>query len=112
MERCCGPSDGEMSKFYTAKKEKLAKLSLEGYRCIAAKRRSEVMLFSRYRKVLNKRFPGITTALTSLEGDFALDGEVVALDSQGRSLFQMLQAIPWQSLPIYFFHAARTCGLG
>jgi bifunctional non-homologous end joining protein LigD len=107
-----GPSDGQMSKCYTATEEKLAKLSLEGYRCIAAKRRSEVMLFSRYRKVLNKRFPGITTALTSLEGDFALDGELVALDSQGRSLFQMLQAIPSQSLPIYFFHAARTCGLG
>jgi hypothetical protein len=33
-----GPSDGQMSKFYTATKEKLAKLSLEGYRCEAQKR--------------------------------------------------------------------------
>jgi len=33
-------------------------IKFDGYRCIAAKRGREVMLFSRHRKVLNKRFPG------------------------------------------------------
>jgi bifunctional non-homologous end joining protein LigD len=41
--------------------------------------------------------------LGSLKGDFALDGELVALDSQGRASFQLLQNSLSQSLPIYFF---------
>jgi hypothetical protein len=57
--------------------------------CIAAKRGTEVTLFSRREKVLNKRFPGVATALASFEGDFILDGELVALDSQGRPSFQL-----------------------
>ena len=48
-------------------------------------------LFSRNQKVLNKRFPGVVDALASLEGDFVLDGELVALDPQGRPSFQVLQ---------------------
>jgi ATP-dependent DNA ligase len=34
--------------------------------------------------VLNKRFPKVVEALSSLGGDFVLDGELVALDSHGR----------------------------
>ena len=41
------------------------------------------MLFSRNQKVLNKRLPGVVEALASLEGDFVLDGELVALDPKG-----------------------------
>ena len=33
----------------------------------------------------------IVDALASLDGDFVLDGELVALDSQGRPSFQVLQ---------------------
>jgi hypothetical protein len=38
----------------------------------------------------------------------------VAANNSGsyRQRLKMLQAIPSQSLPIYFFHAARMCGLG
>ena len=61
------------------------------------------MLFSRHRNVLNKRFPGVMDALASLDGDFALDGELVALDSQGRPSFQLLQHSLSQSRPIYFY---------
>jgi bifunctional non-homologous end joining protein LigD len=78
-------------------------IKLDGYRCIAVKRGREITLFSRHEKVLNKRFPGVATALASFEGDFILDGELVALDSQGRPSFQMLQDTPSQSLPIYFY---------
>jgi bifunctional non-homologous end joining protein LigD len=62
-------------------------VKLDGYRCIAVKRRREVTLFSRHKKVLNKRFPSVVEALALLEGDFVLDGASVALDSQGKPSF-------------------------
>ena len=65
-------------------------IKFDGYRCIAVKRGREVTLFSRHEKVLNRRFPE-SWRLASLEGDFVLDGELVALDSQGRPSFQLLQ---------------------
>ena len=52
-------------------------IKFDGYRCIAVKRGSEVTLFSRNEKVLNKRFPKVVDALASLGGDFVLDGELV-----------------------------------
>jgi len=56
-------------------------IKFDGYRCIAVKRAREVTLFSRHEKVLSKRFPTVVKALTSFEGDFVLEGELVALDS-------------------------------
>jgi bifunctional non-homologous end joining protein LigD len=60
-------------------------------------------LFSRNKKVLNKRFPKVVQALASLGGDFVLDGELVALDSQGRPSFQFLQNNLSRTLPVYFY---------
>jgi bifunctional non-homologous end joining protein LigD len=67
------------------------------------KRGREVTLFSRHKKVLNKRFPGVVDALASLDGDFVLDGELVALDSQGRPSFQILQNNLSRDLLVYFY---------
>ena len=53
-------------------------IKFDGYRCVAVKRAREVTLFSRHKKVLNRRFPGVVQAIASLEGDFVLDGELVA----------------------------------
>jgi bifunctional non-homologous end joining protein LigD len=78
-------------------------IKFDGYRCIAVKRGSEVHLFSRHKKVLNKRFPMVVEALTQLDGDFVLDGELVALDSQGRPSFQVLQNNLSRVLPVYFY---------
>jgi DNA ligase D-like protein (predicted ligase) len=78
-------------------------IKLDGYRCIAVKRGREVTVFSRHEKVLNKRFPKVVEALASLGDDFVLDGELVALDSQGRPSFQLLQNSLSQSLPTYFY---------
>jgi ATP-dependent DNA ligase len=64
---------------------------------------AEVTLFSRHENVLNKRFPRIVDALGSLEGDFVLNGELVALDSQGRPSFQILQDSLSQTLPTYCY---------
>jgi DNA ligase D-like protein (predicted ligase) len=78
-------------------------IKFDGYRCIVVKRGREVTLFSRHEKVLNRRFPGVVDALSSLDGDFVLDGELVALDSHGKPSFQLLQNSLSQELPIYFY---------
>jgi bifunctional non-homologous end joining protein LigD len=66
-------------------------IKFDGWRCIAVKRGREVTLFSRHRKVLNRHFSSVIAALVSFGGDFVLDGELVALDSQGKPSFQLLQ---------------------
>jgi bifunctional non-homologous end joining protein LigD len=78
-------------------------IKFDGYRCIAVKRGRGVTLFSRNKKVLNTRFPSVVEALASCEGDFVLDGELVALDSQGRPSFQLLQNSISEELPIYCY---------
>ena len=78
-------------------------IKFDGYRCVAVKRGSKVTLFSRHKKVLTRRFPGVVEAFASLEGDFVLDGELVALDSQGRPSFQLMQNSPSQSIMIYCY---------
>ena len=54
-------------------------IKFDGYRCIVVKRGREVTLFSRHKKVFNRRFSSVVQALASLKGDFVLDGELVAL---------------------------------
>ena len=78
-------------------------IKFDGYRCIAVKCGRDVTLFSRHKKVLNSRFPGVVQALASLEGDFVLDGELVALDSQRRPSFQILQNTVSHERPTYFY---------
>jgi DNA ligase D-like protein (predicted ligase) len=78
-------------------------IKFDGYRCIAVKRVREVTLLSRNEKVLNERFPRVVEALASLNGGFVLDGELVALDSQGRPSFQLMQNSLSRALPIYFY---------
>ena len=78
-------------------------IKFDGYRCIAVKRAGELTLFSRHQKVLNTRFPRIADALALLESDFVLDGELVALDAQGRPSFQVLQNNLSRLLPTYFY---------
>jgi bifunctional non-homologous end joining protein LigD len=78
-------------------------LELDGYRCIAVKHGNEIMLFSRHQKVLIRRFSGVVETFGSLKGDFVLDGELVALDPQGRPSFRLLQGATTTSIPIYFY---------
>ena len=51
-------------------------IKFDGYRRIAVKRGREVTLFSRHKKVLNRRFSSVVEALASLGGDFVLDGDL------------------------------------
>ena len=67
-------------------------LKFDGFRAIAIKD-GNVELLSRNAKDLTHKFPEIAEAIAALAADRAvLDGEIVALDQEGRSSFQLLQA--------------------
>jgi len=78
-------------------------IKFDGYRCIAVKDRNETTLFSRNKNTLNPRFPNVVAALSAIGGDFVLDGEIVALDEQGRPSFQLLQSNVTRSLDVFFY---------
>lgn len=78
-------------------------IKFDGYRCVAVKNGNEITLYSRNEKKLNERFPNVVEALAKLPGDFTLDGEIVALDEQGRPSFQLLQNSVGRRFPVYFY---------
>ena len=84
----------------------LYELKFDGIRALALKSKSEVKLISRNGNDLNRRFPEIQAALSQLRAnECAIDGEVVALDDEGRSSFQLLQAreSDGEKTPIHFY---------
>lgn len=72
--------------------EWLHELKFDGYRLLCHVQRGHVRLWTRNQKDWTDKFPGIVKALKALRVQSAiLDAEVVAMDSSGRSSFQMLQ---------------------
>ncbi|HEY3581786.1 MAG TPA: hypothetical protein VGK82_14630, partial [Pyrinomonadaceae bacterium] len=72
--------------------EWLHELKFDGYRLLCHLQRGHVRLWTRNRKDWTDKFPNVVKALQSLKVQSAiLDAEVVAMDSSGRSSFQMLQ---------------------
>jgi len=63
----------------------------DGYRAIAEIRDGAVSLYSRNLISFDKKFFPIAEALRKFGFDAVLDGEIVVVDDQGRSDFQMLQ---------------------
>src|SRR6185295_27629 len=67
-------------------------LKFDGIRLIAVKNGAKVNLISRNGNQLASRFPEVATAIRALSvEDCVIDGEVVAMDDEGRSSFQLLQ---------------------
>ncbi len=69
----------------------LYEIKWDGYRALAAVRKGQVELYSRNDIDLGPRYAEIVEDLGKIAADVVLDGEVVVLDSQGRSDFQALQ---------------------
>jgi bifunctional non-homologous end joining protein LigD len=68
-------------------------LKFDGIRLLAVKADKQVSLLSRNQNELGARFPEIVEAIKNLSAsECVIDGEVVALDGEGRSSFQRLQA--------------------
>lgn len=71
----------------------LYEIKFDGFRAVAYKEGKTVHLLSRTNHDLAEKFPDVVEALEKLEAPRAIvDGEIVALDSKGRSSFQLLQA--------------------
>ena len=69
----------------------LYELKLDGYRAIAIKGRGKVLLRSRNDKDFSTRYPDIAGALAAMPDETVIDGEVVALDTDGKPSFNLLQ---------------------
>ena len=68
-------------------------LKFDGFRVLAIKQGDQVQLVSRNEKDLTATFADMAAPLADLGcQECVLDGEVVALDAEGRSSFQLLQA--------------------
>lgn len=63
----------------------------DGYRAVAEIRDGAVSLYSRNGISFNKKFSPVAESLRKFGFDAVLDGEIVMVDDQGRSDFQMLQ---------------------
>ncbi len=72
-------------------KEWIFEIKYDGYRALGFKTKKGLELLSRNEKSFNARFPRIVEELEKLPGRFIVDGEIVILDKQGRSHFQLLQ---------------------
>ncbi|MDQ6862078.1 MAG: non-homologous end-joining DNA ligase [Verrucomicrobiota bacterium] len=82
-------------------------LKFDGIRLIAVKNGATVNLVSRNGNELAARFPEVADAVRALPvNDCVLDGEVVAVDDEGRSSFQLLQGrelAGGKEHPIYYY---------
>jgi bifunctional non-homologous end joining protein LigD len=74
-------------------KDWIFEVKLDGFRIVAAKPAGEaVTLWTRNRISLNRKFFYIADALSFLPEGTVLDGELIALDAQGKSQFGLLQS--------------------
>ena len=81
----------------------LYELKLDGYRAQVMKKRGAITLFSRRGNNFNDRFGPIAQAFGFLADDTIVDGEVVALDDQGKPSFSALQHSRAGPESLYFY---------
>ena len=80
-------------------------LKLDGYRAQAIKTEGEVKIFSRRGVDFTDRFPGVVEDLRKVRGvkQFIVDGELVAIDAEGRHSFELMQRIRSNRAHVEFF---------
>jgi ATP-dependent DNA ligase len=78
-------------------------LKLDGYRAQAIRTKAGVQLSSRKRNELGGRFPHLAAALSKLPVNTVIDGEIVALDADGRPSFNALQNYRSDASRIVYF---------
>src|SRR5262245_55186941 len=78
-------------------------IKFDGYRALAIKSGGKVHLRSRNDNDFSVRYANIVKALASMPDDTVVDGEIVALDPDGRPSFNTLQNYGSAGAPLYFF---------
>jgi bifunctional non-homologous end joining protein LigD len=63
----------------------------DGFRMVARAQGGKVTLYSRNGKIISHSYIEVAKALEGVKGDAVIDGELVALDKNGISHFQLLQ---------------------
>jgi bifunctional non-homologous end joining protein LigD len=82
-----------------------------GYRTLAIKDGARVKLLSRNLKDATRRYPSVAREVARLQPESVLlDGEVVAIDDQGRPSFQALHHQAAHSLVFYAFDVLHLDG--
>jgi len=86
--------------------EWLYEIKFDGVRAIAVKHGRHVELISRTGKDLALRYPEVLAGLKEISlNEVVLDGEIVAVDEQGRSAFQLLQSYQTAGIktPLFYY---------
>ena len=63
----------------------------DGFRMVASIQRGKVTLYSRNGKIISDNYLPVAKAVAKIKHDAVIDGELVALDADGISRFQLLQ---------------------
>lgn len=72
-------------------KDWIFEIKWDGFRALADIRNGKVQLYSRNLLSFNEKFEPVVKSLSKIKKSMLLDGEVVAIDGEGRSRFQLLQ---------------------
>jgi bifunctional non-homologous end joining protein LigD len=78
-------------------------IKLDGHRLEIIRDGGRTTLYSRRENVLNKKFPYIASALDLLPDGTVVDGELVALDPDGRPNFNQLQNFRSAGAHIHYY---------
>ena len=78
-------------------------LKLDGYRAVAFRTGGTVHLRSRKDNDFSVRYPAVVQGLAKLPNETVIDGEIVALDSDGRPSVTLLQNYGSEEIPIVYF---------
>jgi bifunctional non-homologous end joining protein LigD len=78
-------------------------LKFDGYRAIAFKTGGKVHLRSRNDNDFSIRYADVVKGLAKLPAETVIDGEVIALDDDGRPSFNILQNYGSSKAPVLYF---------
>lgn len=102
MPKKCSPMLATLVDKPFDDKDWVYEVKWDGFRLLARIERGRAKLFSRNGIDVTAKYPSIARALARIRKDCILDGELVALDTKGRSRFQLLQKYTERKAPLQY----------